>query len=174
MVLEWGKIVKNINWTFIFNLANFAILLYLLKRLLFKPALEYLDRRRERIAAQMEAARRSEEKAKQLVAERSQALQTAYEQSRRSAEDARARAEEIITTAKSAARLEADRILTETRRQIEQERAEMEQELRRAYAEIAVLGAARVLNREVKIEDHRRLLDELLAEIDEAALEMKQ
>ena len=43
MTFEWGKIVKSINWTLVLNLLNFAILLYLLKRLLFKPALEYLD-----------------------------------------------------------------------------------------------------------------------------------
>ena len=48
----------------------------------------------------------------------------------------------------------------------------MEQELRRAYAEIAVLGASRVLDREVKLEDHRKLLDELIAQIDEEALKV--
>ena len=47
MHLEWGTVVKTLNWTFIANLVNFAILLYLMKRFLYKPALAYLDRRRE-------------------------------------------------------------------------------------------------------------------------------
>ena len=172
MNLEWGKVVKSLNWTFVFNLINFAILLYLLKRILFKPALAYLDRRREKIAAQMEAARVSEEKAVQLAVQRQESLKATFEQNRRTVEEAKHRAEEIIATAKADAKKEANRILTQARSQIDQERVLMEQELRRAYAEIAVLGASRVLDREVKLEDHRKLLDELIAEIDEEALKV--
>ena len=170
MHLEWGKIVKTLNWTFVFNLINFAILLYLLKRLLFKPALEYLDRRRERIASRMEAARLSEEKAAALAAARDEALHVAHEQSRRMIEDARARAEGLVAQAKQDARREAERVLADARHQIKQERQRMEQDLRGAYAEIAVMGASRVLDREVSLEDHRRLLEELVAEIDDEAL----
>jgi F-type H+-transporting ATPase subunit b len=172
--LEWGKIVKTINWTFIANLLNFALLLYLLKRLLFKPALAYLDRRREQIASRMESARISEEKAAALVAEKEKVLQAAHEQARRTVEEATARADSILVAAKDDAKKEAARIISEARRQIEQERGEMEADLRRAYAEIAVLGASRVLDREVKIEDHRRLLDDLMREIDEEALRVRQ
>jgi F-type H+-transporting ATPase subunit b len=172
--LEWGKVVKNINWTIVANLANFALLLYLLNRFLFKPALEYIDRRREQIAARMESARVSEERAAALVAQKETTLQAAHAQARRTVEEATARAEGMIYAAKSDAKQEAARILSEARRQIEQERTEMEADLRRAYAEIAVLGASRVLDREVKIEDHRRLLDELLQGIDEEALRMRQ
>jgi F-type H+-transporting ATPase subunit b len=167
---EWGKVVKSLNWTFIVNLINFGILLYLLKRLLFKPALAYLDRRREQIAAKMEAARLNEEKAKALVSERQEALKASLEKNRLMMEAARHRAEGIVAEAKGAAKQEADRILALARRQIDQERERMTKELRRAYAEIAVLGASQVLNREIKVEDHRRLLDELLMEVDEAAL----
>ncbi len=171
---EWGKIVKDINWTLVINLINFATLLYLLKRLLFRPALEYLDRRREQIAARMESARVSEEKAAALVAQQETALQAAHAQARRIVEEATARAEGMISAAKGDAKQEAARILSEARRQVEQERTQMEADLRRAYAEIAVLGASRILDREVKIEDHRRLLDELLQGIDDEALRMRQ
>jgi len=172
--LEWGKVVKTINWTLIANLVNFALLLYLMKRFLYKPALAYLDRRRELIASRMEKARESEERAEELVAQREQELATAREQARRSLEEARARAEEIVNASKGTARQEGERIIAEARRQIEQEREQMVEELRRSYAEIAVLGAERVLDREVKLQDHKRLLDELLSEVDEEALRMRQ
>ena len=174
MNLEWGKVVKTLNWTFIANLVNFAILLYLMKRFLFKPALAYLDRRREQIASRMEAARRSEEQAQQLAAQREQELTAAREQATRTLESARTRAEEIIDESKGIARQESERILAEARRQIEQEREQMKEDLRRSYAEIAVLGASRVLNREVNLSDHERLLDELLSEVDDEALRMRQ
>ncbi|MEA3356121.1 MAG: F0F1 ATP synthase subunit B [Candidatus Bipolaricaulota bacterium] len=173
MGFEWGKVVKTINWTLIFNLINFAILLYLLKRLLFKPALAYLDRRRERIAARMEKAREDEEKAARLTQEREETLKAAYEQSQRTVERARTQEEKIISTAKEDAKKEAERILTAARDQIEKERRSMERDLRRAYAEIAVLGATRVLEREITADDHRRLLDEFIASLEEDTLRAK-
>ncbi len=170
MSLSWGAVVKNLNWTFVFNLVNFAILLYLLKRFLFKPALEYLDRRRERIAGRMQAARESEETAAHLAAQRAQELEAARSRAHEIVEAARTKRDEIIVEAREQAREEADRIVSEGRREIEQERTAMEAQLRSAYAEITVLGASRVLRREVKLEDHRRFLDELLEGIDADAL----
>ena len=79
-----------------------------------------------------------------------------------------------MNASKGTARQEGERIIAEARRQIEQEREQMVEELRRSYAEIAVLGAERVLDREVKLQDHKRLLDELLSEVDEEALRMRQ
>ena len=173
MSFEWGTIVKTINWTLVFNLINFAILLYLLKRLLFKPALEYLDRRREAIHARLRAAQADEERAAQLAAERQEALQRARERADEMVEQARRRAEALVVQAKGSAKEEAARILADGKRELEQERDRMIQSLRDAYAEIAVLGAGRVLEREIRIEDHRRLLDELLEELGEDALRIK-
>ena len=170
MSFEWGTIVKSINWTLVFNLINFAILLYLLKRLLFKPAIEYLDRRREAIHARIQAAKADEEQATTLVAEQKEALKEARKRAEGIAESAQREAEAVLAAAKQEARESAERILENGRRQLAQERDRMVAELREAYAEIAVLGAERVLDREIRIEDHRRLLDKLLAEIDEERL----
>lgn len=170
MSLEWGKIVKSINWTLVFNLINFAILLYLLKRLLFKPALAYLDRRRGLIAERMRSAAEGEKRAEELVAEREAELAAARERSAEIIDGAKLRAAEMIQAAKDRAKVEAERIVTEARIQMAQERDRLIGELKDAYAEIAILAAERVLDREVKIEDHRRLLDQLLSEIDDEAL----
>jgi F-type H+-transporting ATPase subunit b len=173
VTFEWGKIVKSINWTLVLNLLNFAILLYLLKRLLFKPALEYLDRRREMIHSRMQAARADEERAAALVAERKEALMEARKRAEEIGEAAQREAEAVIAAAKGEARVAAERILIEGKNQLEQERDRMIGELREAYAEITVLGAERVLDREIRIEDHRRLLEQLLEGIDEEGLRIE-
>jgi F-type H+-transporting ATPase subunit b len=168
--LSWGAVVKNLNWTFFFNLLNFAILLYLLKRFLYKPALEYLDKRRERIAGRMQAARESEESAARLEAQRAEALEEARAHAREIVEAARTKRDEIIVEAREQAKEQAGRIVEEGRREVALERGEMQAQLREAYAEIAVLGASRILGREVSLDDHRRFLDELLEGIDADAL----
>jgi len=170
---EWGTIVKSINWTLVLGLINFAILLYILKRLLFKPAMEYLDRRRELIAGRMASAQASEEEAAALAAERSRELTEARERAATIVEGAQTRSAEMIDEAKLKARDEADRIVADVRTRMEQERDEMIRDLKMAYAEIAVLGAERVLDREVRIEDHRQLLDRLSAEIDDETLKVR-
>ena len=170
MSFEWGTIVKTINWTLVFNLINFAILLYVLRRLLFKPAIEYLDKRREAIHARMQAAQADEERAARLVVEQREALGEARKRAEGIVEAAQREAEAAIAASKSDAREAAERILEDGRRQLAQERDRMIAELREAYAEITVIGAERVLDREIRIEDHRRLLDQLLEEIDEERL----
>ena len=173
MSFEWGTIVKSINWTLVLNLINFAILLYFLKRLLFKPAIEYLDKRREAIQGRLQAAQTDEERAAQLVVDGKEALAAARKRAESIEESARREAESVIAAAKVEARASAERILEEGRRQLVQERDRMIAELREAYAEITVLGAERVLDREIQIDDHRRLLDALLEEIDEERLRIE-
>jgi F-type H+-transporting ATPase subunit b len=174
MHLEWAKLIQSLNWTFVFNLVNFAVLLVVLRVLLFKPALAYLDRRRELIAARMESARTNEDRAAQLAREAEGTVQAAKEESRRTLDEAATRREAMIAEARLEAEREAKRIVDDGRRGLEQERAQMEKDLRQAYAEIAVLGASRVLKREVNVEDHRRLLEELLAAIDEEELGVRK
>jgi F-type H+-transporting ATPase subunit b len=169
---EWAKIVKSLNWTLVFNLINFGLLILLLRWLLFKPAIAYLDRRREAIAARMTAAKTAEEHAVQLAATREEELAQARERATRILDDTRQRADEAIEEAKARAKKEADRIIEDARLQMEQERDQKLAELKAAYAEIAVLGAERVLDREIRVEDHRRLLDQLLEGIDEKTLKV--
>jgi len=173
MTVEWGKIVKSINWTLLFSVVNFVILLYLLRRLLFKPALEFLDRRREQIASRIQAAQTAESEARELVEVREAELQQARERAEEILAATRRDAESMIDQAKQAAKIDADRILSDGKHRLEQERARMIHDLREAYADIAILGAERVLDREIRIDDHRRLLDQLLEEISEETLRIQ-
>ena len=170
MSFEWGTIVKTINWTLVFNLINFAILLLLLRWLLFKPALRYLDKRREVIHGHMEAARQSEEQAADLQQEREVALAAARDETRKMIDESRLEGERIIADAKQAARSAAERLTADALQEIEQQREATLAELREAYADVAVMGAARVLDREINQDDHQRFLDDLLSELNEELL----
>ncbi len=170
MSVEWGKIIE-FNWTLVITLLQFAVLLVLLRWILWKPALLYLDKRRESIASRMMAAKTSEEKASELVGRRTTELAAAKKESAQILEEARDRAEKNLADAKQRAKEEADRILADARVQMENERDRVLADLKAQYAEMVVLGTERVLSREVRIEDHRRLLDQLLEEIDDAALD---
>jgi F-type H+-transporting ATPase subunit b len=174
MGFEVGRIVRDINWTLVSSVIHFLILVWLLKRLLFKPALEYLDQRRTRIAGQMEAARLNEERAAQLSEQREKELQGAQVRARHIEEEADNRAEEIIFQAKERAKIEAARIITDAKIVSERDQELIRADLRQAYAEIVVNGAARVLEREINIEDHQQLIDKLLASIEEETVKITE
>jgi F-type H+-transporting ATPase subunit b len=78
---------------------------------------------------------------------------------------AEAEAQEILRQAREEAREEARRILKEAEKAAAKAQEEALLALRKAYAELVVLAAAQVLGREVRPEDHQRLLDELTARL---------
>ncbi|MCI2426034.1 F0F1 ATP synthase subunit B [Candidatus Acetothermia bacterium] len=173
MDFEWGRIVRDLNWTLVSGVIHFLILVWLMKRLLFKRALAYLDQRRERIAGQMEAARLDQERAMQLVQRREEELQAAQARARRIEEEANNWAEKIITQAKVQAKIEAARLIADAKIVSEREQELIRADLRHAYAEIVVSGAAQVLEREINIDDHRQLIDKLLDSIEEEPVKMR-
>ena len=170
MGVEWGKII-DFNWTLVINLLGFAVLLVLLRWLLWKPALRYIDKRRELIASRMAAAKESEEKASELVGQRATELAAAKKEAMRILDEVREQADRNLEEAKTRAKEEAERILADARVQMEHERDRLLADLKAQYAEMVALGTEQVLQREVRIDDHRRLLDQLLEELDDAALD---
>ena len=55
--------MPNWAWTWIFQIVNFLILMYLLKRFLYGPILKAIDQREKKIAAHFEAAEQKEQDA---------------------------------------------------------------------------------------------------------------
>ena len=105
--------------------------------------------------------------------ERESELRKAREHADDMFEEARKEAEAIIAKARGEAKNDAAKILSEGKQRLEPERDRMIHDLREAYADIAILGAERVLDREIRIDDHRRLLDQLLSEIGEDTLRIE-
>ena len=78
---------------------------------------------------------------------------------------AQKRADEIIEAAKLTAQEEAERIKTLAAAEIEQRSNQARDELRGQVAELALIGAERVLMREVDEQTHREVLNKLAAEL---------
>jgi len=155
----------SIDKSLIVQAINFILLLIVLYRFLYKPLLAKMEERSGAIkrsldeaqAARAEAARQQEENAARLrtayaeaAAIREQALKEAADEQRRLVEAARAESQRMVETAKS--QLEAD-----VRRARE--------ELRREISDLAVAVAEKLVRKSLRDEDHRRIVDEAIAEI---------
>lgn len=71
----------------------------------------------------------------------------------------------MIEEAREQARAEGERLVASARSEIEQEVNRAKDELRAQVSYLAVMGAERVLEASVDEQAHRKLLDELAAEL---------
>ena len=167
--MDVQELVGLVPWTFVAQICNLFIQVYLIKRFLFKPVNEMLEKRKALADAQIREA----EKAKADA----DAIKTEYEQNMKEAKE---KANEILTTAQRTAALQSEEVLKEAASQAAALKSKAEsdiaQEKRKAVNEIkdeiggmAVEIAGKVIEREISEEDHTKLIDEFLANVGEAS-----
>lgn len=163
--METQSLVTLVPWTFIAQILNLFIQVYLIKRFLFKPINEMLAKRKAMADAEISDATKAKEEAI--------AMKTEYEQNM---QDARTKASEILSSAQKTAAIQSEEILKEANAQAAalKEKAEKDiaQEKRKAVNEIkdeiggmAVEIAGKVIEREISEEDHTKLIDEFIANV---------
>lgn len=152
--------------TFIITIVNIAVLFLILRALLWKPVAKFMADRAKRIQDSIDQAEKDKTLAKTLLAQYEERLGTAD-----------AEAEAIIRSAREKARVEAEKIIAESRaqaeaslesarRQLENERLAAIAVFRKEAASLVTLAAGRLVGREIGSEDNRRYADMLLGEIE--------
>ncbi len=162
-------LVGIVPWTFIAQIANLFIQVYLIKRFLFKPVNKIIEERRALADAKIQDADRAKEEAEAMKAE--------YEQNML---EAKAKASEILQTAQKTAAVQSEEILKEAAAQaaalkskaesdIAQEKRKAVNEIKDEIGGIAVEIAGKVIEREISEEDHAKLIDEFISNVGEAS-----
>ena len=153
-------------WQILISFANLAILTWIVKKFLFKPVKKVLDARRETIdsayARADEAEREAEEHRLNYAAAMTAAKQTTDQMISDAAREAERRGREIESEARD--RAQEIRRQAETDAQLEKKKAE--EEIRREIADVSAQLTGKLLEREVRPEDHRELIDSFLRELD--------
>jgi F-type H+-transporting ATPase subunit b len=155
----------------IWTLICFAITFYVLKRFAFGAIQQAIDARRERIRQSIEEADKARDEARRLLEEHRALLGQARGQADEILSEARRVAESQRERARRETEEDRQRRLEETRRQIEAETQRALGEIRREVADLALIAAEKVTSRVLTPEDHRRLIDESIRELDFSALE---
>src|SRR5919201_981861 len=147
-------------------LLAFGITLYLLNKLAFPRIAEALDRRRKAIEESIEAANRAKAEADELLEEYRARLREAREQAEDIVVRARRAAEKLAEETKDAASKQREELLAAARRDIEHETRSALDELRREVADLTVTATEKITRKSLTEEDHRRLIEEALTEVD--------
>src|SRR4051812_696643 len=150
----------------IWTLLAFGITLYLLNKLAFPRIAEALDRRRVAIEESIESAQRAKQEADELLGEYRARLREAREQADDIVARARKAADNLKDETKAEATQQREQLLSQARRDIEHETRRALDELRREVADLTVAATEKITRKSLDEEDHRRLIEEALSEVD--------
>ncbi len=154
----------------IWTLLAFGATLFLLNKLAFPRIAEALDRRRQAIEDSIASAERSRAEADELLEEYRARLREAREQADDIVVRARKAGEAVEDQAKVDATKQREQLMAQARRDIETETRRALEEIRREVADLTVTATEKVTRKSLTPEDHRRLIDDALDEVDFSAL----
>jgi F-type H+-transporting ATPase subunit b len=155
----------NINLTLLAQLVSFAVFVWFTMKFVWSPIIDALEKRKEEIANGLAAAERGQHE-KELAEERArEVLHDAKAQAADIVSQAQKRALEIIDAGKEDANTEGERILIAARAEIDQEANRAREHLRERVAELAVIGAEKILQKEIDAAAHRTIIDSLVKQI---------
>lgn len=166
--MQTQDLVTLVPWTFIAQICNLFIQVFLIKKFLIKPVKEIIEKRKQLATKELDEARVSNEEAAKLKAE--------YEQN---LADAKNEANEIIASANRTAASKSEEIISNANKEAAaiRNKAEADIELERKAAvngvkneigSMAVDIANKIIEREVNEEDHKKLIDEFIENVGES------
>ena len=151
---------------FIWTIVTFLVLLALLGKFAWRPLLQALESRQERIRKSLEDAERARQELERLQQESAKMMQQARIEAESIVTQTRADAERLREELKQKAKDEADNILRNAQQQIQLQTRQAIQQIRHEVADIAVLLTSKLLERNIAKEDNKRLIDDTLKQIE--------
>lgn len=155
----------NINATIIGQAITFAILIWFTMKFVWPPLVAALEERARKIADGLAAAERGKQDL--VLAERrsEEALNEAKAKAAEIIALSEKRRNEIIEEARLEAKAEADRVIAQSKAEVEQEVMRAKESLRDRVADLAVAGAEKILRREINAQAHSELLASIRTEL---------
>ncbi|HKY69655.1 MAG TPA: F0F1 ATP synthase subunit B [Gammaproteobacteria bacterium] len=155
----------NLNATLFGQMITFAFFVWFTKALVWPLLEKALRERRERIAEGLAAAERGHNSLALAQKKAAQELRDTRKKALQIMEDARKQAALLVENAKIKARVEGEKILQQADVEVKQLVTEVKESLRVQVADIALLGAEKIISQKVDAKMHRALLDELVQQL---------
>jgi F-type H+-transporting ATPase subunit b len=162
---EGGSLI-DINPGLIFWTAvTFLILLFILKKMAWKPILTALSQREEAIKDSLEKAEKAKEEAQKVLNENQASIAKAEEESRKLIEQSRAYADKLKDQMLKESKEQAQKIIEDASAEIERKKEETFNELKAKVAEIAIQAAEKILSENLNKDSNKKLVDKYIDDI---------
>lgn len=155
----------DINLTLIGQMITFAIFVWFTMKFVWPPIVKALQDRQDKIAAGLAAAEQGEQALQVATRQIAGQMEEAKVQAAKILEQAHQRSVHILEEAKIQARKEGERLVQLAQDEIKREYSQAKADLVKQMANIAVVGAEKILGREVDRASNDRLIDDLVREM---------
>jgi F-type H+-transporting ATPase subunit b len=155
----------NINLTLVAQALVFAAFIWFNVKFVWPHLIRMIEARQKTIADGLAAAERGTKALEEASAKSEDALKSARSQAQEILSSATKQASQVVDQAKSQAQTEADRIKEAARAEAAREITAAREALRKQVGELAVVGASKILKREIDPKAHGDVLKELAARI---------
>jgi F-type H+-transporting ATPase subunit b len=158
----------------IWTLALFFFTMWVLSKVAFPRIQEALEKRANAIADNIEASERQRQEAEELLQEYRKRLKEAREQADDIMARARKAAEVAVSEAKDDGKTRREELVAAARKDIEAETRRSLEQIRKEVADLTILATEKVTRKTLTGDDHKRLIDDALSEVDFTALSPKE
>ncbi len=159
------KLGVNLPWL-IAQLVNYLLILFILRQFAYKPIMNMLATRKQKIAEALANA----EKVKADADAQQKEFERKLDEARRDAQSAQQSAQQAAEKERqrilAEAHEEAQKIKDAARGELDYERKQMVSELRQQVIDLSVLGAQRVIGANLDDKKSRQLVENFLTEMD--------
>jgi F-type H+-transporting ATPase subunit b len=154
----------------IWTLIAFGATLFVLSRVALPRIGEALEKRANAIRESIDAAERQRAEADKLLQEYRQRLKEAREQADEIVARARKAAEALEAEAAAEGREKREELVGAARRDIDVETRRALERIRKEVADLTVIATEKLTRKSLDDEDHRRLIEEALTDVDFSTL----
>jgi F-type H+-transporting ATPase subunit b len=151
---------------FIWTILTFLVLLAALAKFAWGPLLRALESRQEAIRKSLDDAQQARQELERVQQESSRIVRQARIEAESIISGSRSDAERLREEIKANARTEAAAIVKNAERQIQLETTRALQQIRHEAADLSVMIASKIIQRNLSREDNERLIDETLKQVE--------
>lgn len=153
----------TINWNLIFSVITVLVLILILKRFFFEKVKKFMDERKAQVEEQFQKADEAENQARKKLDKYNEILAGAEKEKRTiiagAMENAKIQADSVLDEA----RKEAADIREKSRIQIEREKAAARKEIHNEASELAVQVAEKILENKLDADAQASVIDEIIS-----------
>ena len=153
----------NFNATLIGQMFAFAVFVWFCLKFIWPPIINALEQRKKTIADGLAAGEKGRHELELAQARFVELTREGKQEAADIIALAQKRGDEIVEEAKEVARREGEHLLAAARAEIDQERMQAKEQLRKEVAILAIAGAEQILMREVDRSAHNQVLDKISA-----------
>lgn len=154
-------------YSFIFNAINLLIVIGVLYILAYKPVTKMLLEREEKIEGAIEDAAKAQGEANALLAEYQEQIQGARNEAQAIIANATKVGEEMKEEIVNKAREEAAKTLEKAKAEIQGEKTKALKEIKEEIATLTILAAGQVIDKELSVKEHERLIQDFMVKAGE-------